>query len=216
MVLETSTDDRAHPRADREPEKDLPGSKTSSVDDSRLDDDNGKNTHLDEAIDDQHTNNVDIEKHANQSLPPSLPQLDVDPNLVVWDGLDDPGNPLNWSVKRRVAITASMGAMTFVVTFSSSIFASTLGQVAEEFQIGEVVATLGVALFLLVSTAATGERTIRLIRTRVLCLVPSRLVQHQKSLVERSHSYLATHASLFSAFPLLWHRTSKQSCLVDS
>ncbi|KAF2170976.1 hypothetical protein M409DRAFT_18946 [Zasmidium cellare ATCC 36951] len=79
--------------------------------------------------------------------PPS--QLPKDPNLVEFDGPDDPGNPKNWSVKRRAAITISMGWMTFVVTFSSSIFAVAIEPVSQEFGIGSVVATLGVSFFLL-------------------------------------------------------------------
>ena len=40
--------------------------------------------------------------------------------------------------------------MTFVVTFSSSVFAVAIEPVAKEYSIGRVTATLGVSLFLLV------------------------------------------------------------------
>lgn len=72
-------------------------------------------------------------------------------DLVEFDGPDDPGNPKNWPRKKRWAITISMAAMTFVVTFASSIFAVAIPEVSEEYDVSTVVATLGVALFLLVS-----------------------------------------------------------------
>ncbi|KAK5116219.1 hypothetical protein LTR62_008546 [Meristemomyces frigidus] len=147
MVFETSTDETAQPRLGITLHHEPPRSTTASIDDPPAshnisEKDIGEENDID--VDPQQANPTDIEKHASQSSPPA-----VDPNLVVWTGPDDPGNPLNWSTKRRVAITASMGAMTFVVTFSSSIFASCIAQVSAEFHIGEVVATLGVALFLL-------------------------------------------------------------------
>ncbi|KAK5166602.1 uncharacterized protein LTR77_008145 [Saxophila tyrrhenica] len=72
-----------------------------------------------------------------------------DESLVEFDGPNDPANPKNWSKRRRGAITVSMSLMTFVVTFSSSIFASALGPVTEEYNISTTVAALGVAFFLL-------------------------------------------------------------------
>ncbi|KAK3644006.1 hypothetical protein LTR56_009858 [Elasticomyces elasticus] len=145
MSLETSTDKRAQPRDLREPADRL---SATSKDDDQLPSDK---EHEVEKSDGEHTpptDDTDIEKHATSDLPPSAPP-EIDPNLVVFDGPDDPGNPLNWPVRKRIAITLSMGMMTFVVTFSSSIFATALQPVAEEFNIGETVATLGVALFLL-------------------------------------------------------------------
>lgn len=93
---------------------------------------------------------VDTEKGRETIVPaPEPAQESTDPNLVVFDGPDDPGNPKNWSVRRRIVITMSMAMMTFVVTFSSSIFAVAIQPVSEEFHIGTTTATLGVSLFLL-------------------------------------------------------------------
>ena len=72
------------------------------------------------------------------------------PDIVEFDGPDDPDNPKNWTPTRRACITVCMGLMTFVVTFSSSIFAIAIAPVAEEFNVGTPVATLGVSFFLLV------------------------------------------------------------------
>ena len=100
------------------------------------------------------TTNDDIEKQSQgqrDSQPRQEPQNDSpkDPNLVEFSGPDDPDNPRNWSAKRRWIITAASGIMTFVVTFSSSIFAVAIEPVAREYDIDTVTSTLGVALFLL-------------------------------------------------------------------
>ena len=96
--------------------------------------------------------NNDVEKQAQDGNAEVIrPAEQPDSSLVEFDGPDDPGNPKNWSVRRRIAISMSMALMTFVVTFSSSIFAVATGPIAEEFGIDITTATLGVALFLLVS-----------------------------------------------------------------
>lgn len=89
----------------------------------------------------------DIEK-ANRHVPALAQQNEF---FVEFKGLDDPDNPKNWTPKRRWAITVSMGLMVFTVTFASSIFSVNIGVVQEKFNVELVTATLGVALFVLVS-----------------------------------------------------------------
>ena len=117
------------------------------------------------------THQTDVEKHAHLDedetssvgvpakddveaaaavVPASVPTETPDPNLVVFDGPNDPGNPKNWSLSKKIVVSSMMAWMTFVTTFSSSIFSVAIDSVAEEFHIGSVVATLGVSLFLLV------------------------------------------------------------------
>jgi len=69
--------------------------------------------------------------------------------IVEFEGPDDPVNPLNWSVRRRVVATVLLSLTTFVVTFASSVFSSALRVVAVEFGISDEVATLGTSLFVL-------------------------------------------------------------------
>lgn len=95
----------------------------------------------------------DIEK-ADHSINSTHPVIGLekpiqDPNLVDFDGPEDSGNPKNWSVRKRGAATVSMGLMTFVVTFASSVFSVAIEHVAVEYNIGTVTSTLGVSLFLL-------------------------------------------------------------------
>lgn len=87
---------------------------------------------------------VDLEKGPLEPIDPQTT------NLVEFDGPRDPGNPKNWSTRRRWAITTSMGLMVFTVTFASSIFSVNIGVVREKFDVSEVTATLGVSLFVLV------------------------------------------------------------------
>lgn len=134
MPFETSTSPAAQPRIDPEA-----GDKSESTSD--LDNQSGP-LEVDK----------DLEKRSQKESPPRDNDLSVpekDPSLIEFDGPDDPGNPKNWSARRRAAITCSMGLMTFVVTFSSSIFSVAIGPVAAEYNIETVTATLGVALFLL-------------------------------------------------------------------
>lgn len=70
--------------------------------------------------------------------------------LVEFDGPNDPGNPKNFTKRRKWAITFSVGWLTFVVTFASSIFSVATDSVSQEFDVDRVVSTLGVSLFLLV------------------------------------------------------------------
>ncbi|ESZ93783.1 hypothetical protein SBOR_5839 [Sclerotinia borealis F-4128] len=72
-----------------------------------------------------------------------------DPNLVTWDGPDDPENPMNWPAKKKWMVTVMFGFMTFVVTFASSVFSTATMDVAELYGVSEEVAVLGTSLFVL-------------------------------------------------------------------
>ncbi|EXJ65578.1 hypothetical protein A1O7_01919 [Cladophialophora yegresii CBS 114405] len=92
----------------------------------------------------------DVENEGSPDVAvPTKSLVDVNNSLVEFDGPDDPENPKNWSKAKRWGITVSMGLMTFVVTFASSIYAVAIEPVAREFHIGYVPSTLGVSLFLL-------------------------------------------------------------------
>ena len=95
----------------------------------------------------------DLEKGNDdgEQQPPADAKQEKRSDLVEFDGPHDPGNPKNWTKRRRWAITISMGLMTFVVTFASSIFSVAIDSVSKEYHVSTVVSTLGVSLFLLVS-----------------------------------------------------------------
>lgn len=79
----------------------------------------------------------------------SIARYQYPDNVVDFDGADDPANPKNFSTAKKWTITASMGWMTFVVTFASTVFSVAVDPIAEEYDISKTTATLGVSLFLL-------------------------------------------------------------------
>lgn len=91
-----------------------------------------------------------------------------DPNLVSWDGPEDPKNPKNWSMKRKWAatlvgklvfspnpfsrnsLTFSVSSFTFISPVSSSMVAPALTTIAREFNItSEVESSLVLSIFVL-------------------------------------------------------------------
>lgn len=73
-----------------------------------------------------------------------------DSELVTWALPYDAENPMQWSSRRRWAITWAMGGMTLVVSFASSVFSVATRATAEEFNVSTEVTTLGTSLYILV------------------------------------------------------------------
>jgi DHA1 family multidrug resistance protein-like MFS transporter len=72
-----------------------------------------------------------------------------DPNLIEWDGPNDPENPMNWPASKTWIVTLALGMMTFCVTFASSVFSNATVPVAKLFGVSTEVTTLGTSLFVL-------------------------------------------------------------------
>ncbi|KAL8714160.1 MAG: hypothetical protein Q9220_001889 [cf. Caloplaca sp. 1 TL-2023] len=73
-----------------------------------------------------------------------------DPNLVTWEGPDDPENPKNWSTKRRWAATIVVSSFTFISPVSSSMVAPAIQAIATEFNItNEVEQQMVLSIFVL-------------------------------------------------------------------
>lgn len=72
-----------------------------------------------------------------------------DPNLIDWDGPDDPTNPQNFPASRKWLYTALYGTLTFAVTFASSIFSTAIMPTSREYGVSEEVMLLGTSLFVL-------------------------------------------------------------------
>ncbi|MCJ1248048.1 hypothetical protein MMC30_005263 [Trapelia coarctata] len=88
----------------------------------------------------------DVEKgegKQNGSPPPR------DPDLVDWDGPDDPANPMNWPVSKKWIVTISFSCMTFCITFASSVFSTATQVTAELYGVSNEVMILGTSLFVL-------------------------------------------------------------------
>ncbi|KAM0792603.1 hypothetical protein ACM66B_005264 [Microbotryomycetes sp. NB124-2] len=70
-----------------------------------------------------------------------------DDNLVDWYGPDDKENPMNWSPARKWFVTGCLCLMTTSVYAGSSIYTPGLMEAMEALGVGQVVATLGLSLF---------------------------------------------------------------------
>lgn len=79
------------------------------------------------------------------------PQSEPDPNMVGFDGPDDPENPMNWPRSKKYLITVIYSTCTFCLTFASSVFSTATVVTAEHFHVSPEVMTLGTSLFVLVS-----------------------------------------------------------------
>lgn len=83
-----------------------------------------------------------LEKHS-ESIHSSIS------TIVDWDNEKDSARPMNWSTTRRWAIVVTTTLITFVVSFSSSVFFATLNEIADEFDVSKNIAVLGITLFVL-------------------------------------------------------------------
>ena len=70
-----------------------------------------------------------------------------DVNIVAWFGDDDPENPMNWSLFKKVFVTAEICLLTTSVYIGSAIYSAGTESVATTFNVSEVAATLGLTLF---------------------------------------------------------------------
>ncbi|KZF21471.1 MFS general substrate transporter [Xylona heveae TC161] len=91
---------------------------------------------------------ADVEKEGAVEPPPPAPPA-KDPNVIEWDGPDDPGNPQNWPLFKKWRVTIMLGMMTFCVTFASSVFSTAIVATSIRFHVSTEVMTLGVSLFVL-------------------------------------------------------------------
>ncbi|KAI0102652.1 cycloheximide resistance protein [Nemania sp. FL0031] len=75
---------------------------------------------------------------------------ETDPNVVWWDGEDDPENPYNWSTARKFLNTGCVSFQTFISPLASSIFAPGVPLVLQEFHsTSPQIATFVVSVYLI-------------------------------------------------------------------
>jgi len=71
------------------------------------------------------------------------------PELVTWYGDDDQENPRNWSRRKRFFVASLISGYTFSVYIASAIYTASMAGIMKEFDVIQVVATLGLSLFVL-------------------------------------------------------------------
>ncbi|KAJ4370540.1 hypothetical protein N0V83_005061 [Neocucurbitaria cava] len=77
-------------------------------------------------------------------------QEQIDPNIVDWDGPDDPHNPQNWPAKKKWRIIAALGAVTLITPLASSFFAPGVPQVLKAFhETSNLMAAFVVSVYIL-------------------------------------------------------------------
>ncbi|RDW74892.1 caffeine resistance protein [Coleophoma cylindrospora] len=69
--------------------------------------------------------------------------------LVDWYGPNDQENPQNWSAGRKLLVTFQICVLNFGIYIGSSIYTPGELSIIKEFGVSEVVATLGLSLFVL-------------------------------------------------------------------
>ncbi|KAI4194833.1 MAG: hypothetical protein LQ350_007546 [Teloschistes chrysophthalmus] len=95
----------------------------------------------------------DVEKAGEGSL--SAAQAEEkeehqDPNIVDWDGPDDPEKPTNWPAGRKSGIVAIISFITFLTPLASSMFAPGVPDVMSEFHSTNVeLASFVVSVYIL-------------------------------------------------------------------
>jgi len=67
--------------------------------------------------------------------------------LVSWDGPNDPDNPQNWSLGKKFFVSFLICLLTTSIYIGSSIYSPGEMEVEQEFGVSQVVATLGLTLF---------------------------------------------------------------------
>lgn len=85
-----------------------------------------------------------IDTASLRTLPPADPEKAIteqviestatkDPNLVDWDGPDDPEKPLNWTKKKKWSNLALIATLTLLTPFGSTMFAPGVPQMMRDF-----------------------------------------------------------------------------------
>ncbi|KAL4792620.1 major facilitator superfamily domain-containing protein [Aspergillus venezuelensis] len=74
-------------------------------------------------------------------------EKEPDQNVVKWAGADDPDDPQNWSLGKKVWTTLMIFLLTFSVYLGSSIYSPGVMSVTMQFGVSQVAATLGLSLF---------------------------------------------------------------------
>ncbi|CAG8068321.1 unnamed protein product [Penicillium olsonii] len=77
---------------------------------------------------------VDLE-HGSSEADTKDPEIPRDPNIVDWDGPDDPENPLNWTSKKKFGATMSIALITLLTPLGSSMFAPGVPKLVQEFTV---------------------------------------------------------------------------------
>ncbi|KAI5366701.1 putative major facilitator superfamily, MFS transporter superfamily [Septoria linicola] len=77
------------------------------------------------------------------------PAIQAQSDIVDWDGPLDPAKPTNWSAIRKWTIVVTTTLLTFVVSFSSSVWSAVIEETSNEFETSSTVMVLGITIYVL-------------------------------------------------------------------
>jgi hypothetical protein len=91
--------------------------------------------------------------------------IETDPNVVDYNGPDDPENPLNWAHRKKWGMVSLISAITFLTPLASSIFAPGVPEIMTEFNsTNDMLAGFMISVYVLgVSCVATCQSSLMLI-----------------------------------------------------
>ena len=94
---------------------------------------------------------AEISKEFDPEMPiRKIPESDLDQGIVGWDGQDDPEMPLNFPQNRKMLLLGLIASITFISPLASSIFASGVSFMDEDFHnTSSVLSSLSVSIFVL-------------------------------------------------------------------
>lgn len=73
----------------------------------------------------------------------------TDAEIVDFDGDDDPYRPINWPFRKKLVTTLLYGLTTMGSTWASSVYSPAIGQISEQYEVGEEVGLLGLSFLLM-------------------------------------------------------------------
>ncbi|OAL30037.1 hypothetical protein AYO20_08941 [Fonsecaea nubica] len=105
----------------------------------------GNNSHVDDG---------DVEKALSvleeKDVITTTVETTTDPDVVNWDGPNDPENPMNWPARRKWTNVALLSSITILTPFGSSMFAPGVPQVMKDFHSNsEDLASFSVSVYVL-------------------------------------------------------------------
>ena len=83
----------------------------------------------------------DVEKGGALETSEEKEEQPHDPNIVDWEGPDDPANPQNWTAGKKWSNIAILSFLTLLTPLASSMFAPGVPDVIKEFHTSKYVQT---------------------------------------------------------------------------
>lgn len=68
------------------------------------------------------------------AVSPAVERIEYDPNVVDWEGADDPAKPINWPSWKKWKNVFVVSSLTLLTPFASSMFAPAVPQVMRDFK----------------------------------------------------------------------------------